>query len=136
MNNGSDTEVCSKYSDFSSLIWNWNQNIGNGAGRENFKLSEILLKYRDECPPPCYLKDYKIGFERWAWYRGMIKPVSLQVVLDGFTIHHLEEFFKCDTGCIVGELGGNLGFFLGGSILLILDIFLKGIVRMTGKRLF
>ena len=64
----------------------------------------------------------------------MNKTVSLQVALDGFTIPHLEEFFKCDTGCVVGELGGNLGFFLGGSILLILDIFFTGIKRMVEKR--
>ena len=64
----------------------------------------------------------------------MNKTVSLQVALDGFTIPHLEEFFKCDTGCVVGELGGNLGFFLGGSILLILDIFFTGIKRLVEKR--
>ena len=66
----------------------------------------------------------------------MNKTVSLQVALDGFTIPHLEEFFKCDSGCVVGELGGNLGFFLGGSILLILDIFFTAIKRMVEKRFF
>ena len=135
VNNESDAGICSKYSELSSLFWYFNQNIGNGAGRENFKLSEILLKYRDECPPPCYLKEFKVGFEKWAWF-SEANAVSLQVALDGFTIYHLEEFFKCDTGCIVGELGGNLGFFLGGSILLALDLFFTGIRRMTEKKFF
>lgn len=135
VNNESNTEICSKYSELSSLFWFFNQNTGNGAGRDNFKLSEILLKYRKECPPPCYLKEYIVGFERWAWF-SEAKPVSLQVALDGFTIYHLEEFFKCDTGCIVGELGGNLGFFLGGSILLALDLFFTGIRRIAVKKFY
>ena len=135
MNNESNVGICSKYSELSSLFWYFNQNIGNGAGRENFKLSEILLQYRKECPPPCNLKEYHIGFEKWAWF-SEAKPVSLQVALDGFTIYHEEEFYKCDSTCILGELGGNLGFFLGGSILLGLDIIFNGIRRVSEKQMF
>ena len=74
-------------------------------------------------------------FEKWAWF-SEAKPVSLQVALDGFTIYHEEEFYKCDSTCILGELGGNLGFFLGGSILLGLDIIFNGIRRVSEKQMF
>ena len=135
VNNGSNTGICSKYSELSSLFWYYNQNIDTGAGRDKLKLSEILLKYRKECPPPCYLKKYIVGFEQWAWF-SRANPVSLQIALDGFTIYHLEEFFKCDTGCIIGELGGNLGFFLGGSMLMAIDLFLTGIRRIAMKKFY
>ena len=28
-----------------------------------------------------------------------------------------EEYLVCDYTCLIGEVGGNLGFFLGGSVL-------------------
>ena len=134
-NKNSNITICKKYSDFSPLFWHFNQNVDTGAGRENFKLSEILLEKGMHCPPPCFLKEYLIEFEKWAWF-SEAKPVSLQVALDGFTIYHEEEFYKCDSTCILGELGGNLGFFLGGSILLGLDIIFNGIRRVSEKQMF
>ena len=131
----SNVTICTKYSQLSPLLWYWNQNVDTGAGRANFKLSEILLEKRKHCPPPCFLKKYSVGFEKWAWF-SEAKPVSLQIALDGFTIYHEEEFYKCDSTCILGELGGNLGFFLGGSILLGLDIIFNGIRRISDKQAF
>ena len=131
----SNTTICKKYSDFSPLFWHFNQNVDTGAGRENFKLSEILLEKGMYCPSPCFLKEYSIEFEKWAWF-SEAKPVSLQIALDGFTIHHEDEFYKCDSTCILGELGGNLGFFLGGSILLGLDIIFNGIRMVSEKQMF
>ena len=32
------------------------------------------------------------------------------------------ENLVCDYSCLLGEIGGNLGFFLGGSILLYVDL--------------
>ena len=93
-------------------------------------MSEILLENRKQCPPPCFLKEYFVEFETWAWF-GLGNSVSLQVALDGVTSHHEEEYFKCDFSCILGESGGNLGFFLGGSILLGLDIIITGFVKLV-----
>ena len=94
-------------------------------------MNEILLKKRKQCPPPCFLKKYSLQFEKWARFSRADK-VSLQISLDGFLIKHEEEYFTCDITCIIGELGGNLGFFLGGSILLGLDIIFKGLRKVTG----
>ena len=129
VNYDSDVKICDNYSNLSSLHWRWNQNVDTGAGREYFKMSEILLKNRNECPPPCFLKEYSVDFETWAWF-SLGNSVSLQVALDGVTSYHTEEYFKCDSTCIIGELGGNLGFFLGGSILLGLDIIITGFMRV------
>ena len=132
-NEVSNTTICEKYSNLSSLIWYYNQNIDTGAGRENFKLSEILLKIRNECPPPCYQKEYTVEFEKWALFSD-VNHVSLQIALDGFTIYHEEEFYKCDSTCILGELGGNMGFFLGASVLMGVDIIIFGIKILTPKK--
>ena len=61
-NKNSNITICKKYSDFSPLFWHFNQNVDTGAGRENFKLSEILLEKGMHCPPPCFLKEYLIEF--------------------------------------------------------------------------
>ena len=131
VNNNSDIKICRTYDELSSVQWQFSQNIDTGAGREMFKLSEILLKKRKECPPPCFLKKYSLQFEEWARFSTADK-VSLQISLDGFLINHEEEYFNCDNTCIIGELGGNLGFFLGGSILLGLDLLFRGVRKVTG----
>ncbi len=35
------------------------------------------------------------------------------------------EYLVCDWTCLVGEVGGNLGFFLGGSLLAFIDLIIK-----------
>ena len=133
-NKMSNTTECGKYTELSPLIWHYNQNIDTGAGRENFKLSEIILQLKNDCPPPCFQTTYSIGFEKWAWFSDAT-PVSLQLALDGFTFYHEEEFYKCDTTCIIGELGGNMGFFLGASVLLSVDILISGIRTLFKNQL-
>ena len=32
------------------------------------------------------------------------------------------EYLVCDYSCLIGEIGGNLGFFLGGSVLAVIDL--------------
>ena len=32
------------------------------------------------------------------------------------------EYLVCDYSCLIGEIGGNLGFFLGGSVLTLIDL--------------
>ena len=48
-----------------------------------------------------------------------------------FQFTHREEYPACDATCIFGELGGNLGLFLGGSILLGLDLLLEYAAKIT-----
>lgn len=131
--NGPNVSICDKYSDLSPGILRFpNQNIDTGAGREKFKLSEFLLKHRKHCPPPCYQKKYSVEFEKWALFSDAT-PVSLQIALDSFTIYHEEEYYRCDSTCLLGQLGGNMGIFLGGSILMALDIIFSCTTRFADK---
>ena len=131
----SNSTLCRKYSDLSPLFHYYNQNIDTGAGRENFKLSEILLAKRGSCLQPCFTTKFSVEFEKWAWFND-VTPVSLQIALDGFTVYHEEEFYKCDTTCILGELGGNMGFFLGASILLGIDIIFSSLRKLSTSEFF
>ncbi len=44
-----------------------------------------------------------------------------------FKITYEKEYQICDWTCLIGEIGGNLGFFLGGSILACTDIILSSV---------
>jgi len=50
---------------------------------------------------------------------------QIQIKLSDSMISYKEEYLGCDMTCIIGEFGGNLGFFLGGSLLIGLDIILQ-----------
>jgi hypothetical protein len=41
-----------------------------------------------------------------------------------------KEYYKCDFACIIGQLGGNLGFFLGGSILVAIDFVVECVSKL------
>ncbi len=41
---------------------------------------------------------------------------------DSFVFSYESEFLICDWTCLLGEIGGNLGFFLGGSVLGFVDL--------------
>ncbi len=42
-----------------------------------------------------------------------------------FLFTHETEYVVCDWTCLLGEVGGNLGFFLGGSILGYVDAVMR-----------
>ena len=46
-----------------------------------------------------------------------------------FQFTYEEEFIVCDWTCLLKEIGGNLGFFLGGSILAFFDIVNRSLVK-------
>ena len=85
------------------------------------------------CPMPCITNRYKLllqkdegpGLEDPRMQNTSIKTYSLKIVFDNFVVEQREEFLACDTTCVIGELGGNLGFFLGGSILALFDLFVQ-----------
>ena len=41
---------------------------------------------------------------------------------ENYQFEHKKEFIVCDWTCLLGEMGGNFGFFLGGSVLLLYDL--------------
>ena len=92
-----------------------------GYLRETFSQSERLLRTRNRCPPPCSIQHYDVVLESWL-HNSDPNSTSLQIAFENFITHHKEEYLGCDRTCIIGEVGGNLGLFLGGSFLLGLDI--------------
>ena len=46
-----------------------------------------------------------------------------------FQFQYDQEYTVCDYTCLIGEIGGNLGFFLGGSILFYVDFMLNPILE-------
>ena len=72
-----------------------------------------------ECLPSCFVTTYETKLKKWQdWRPGR----SLQIVLSDFAVAYKEEYLGCGSTCIIGEIGGNLGFFLGGSLLLAIKI--------------
>jgi hypothetical protein len=47
---------------------------------------------------------------------------TVHVWFKNFAFTYETEYEVCDWTCLLGEVGGNLGFFLGGSILAFLDL--------------
>ena len=132
--NTSDINICKRYADISSVLMNF-FNRDTGARRETFRLSDMLMNAERICARPCFLKKFEVKLDRWSLLdqdKSLVKPTtSLKIVLDGFTIMHEEEFLMCDSTCIIGEVGGNLGFFVGGSILLGIDLLFIGINKIA-----
>ena len=134
--NTTNIKICEKYSEISSVLMNF-FNRDTGAKRETFRLSDILMNAEKHCARPCFLKKFEVKLDGWSLMdqdKSLTKPTtSLKIVLDGFSIKHEEEFLKCDSTCIIGEVGGNLGFFVGGSILLGIDILFTGINEIARR---
>ena len=94
-----------------------------------------------KCFLPCVTRRYKLvqekdeekDIEGLIVDNGSMKTYSLRVVFDNFVIEKREEFLACDTTCVIGELGGNLGFFLGGSILALFDVIINYSINILTK---
>ena len=112
--------ICTNYSEIKALLESTDPNMG--YGREWFTTSERTTRTKMECPPPCHVTIYNLRFEKWNM-RGSGK--SLQIALSDFTIVTREEYLACDSTCVIGEIGGNLGFYLGGSLIFCLDIIIE-----------
>ncbi len=64
------------------------------------------------------------SYKQLAGWLGGVDQDSDWVVhiwFKNFFFSYETEFLVCDWTCLVGEMGGNLGFFLGGSLLASLD---------------
>ena len=73
-----------------------------------------LTATEGECPFPCVGTIYNVEVKEWE-HGG--SGHSLQISLDNLAISTEVQQLSCDITCIIGEFGGNLGFFLGGSLL-------------------
>ena len=118
--------TCKNFSAVRDMIKSMNRNTG--YEREIFTPSERLSRTKSACPPPCFSTKYDVKFDDWTMHGT---GASLQIAFSDFIITHKEEYLACDLTCILGQLGGNLGLFLGGSILLGLDIIMDFISRFS-----
>ena len=117
---GIDLLKCTNYTGVMNMLKRINPSWG--SGREGFTPFFRLKITQGKCPPPCFSTQYDVQFETWSMWGP---NVSLQIAFSDFLTIHREEYLACDNTCILGQLGGNLGLFLGGSILLGLDILME-----------
>ncbi len=66
----------------------------------------------------------------WHYLRSMDKGADwiLHLWFKNFLFTYETEYVVCDWTCLIGEIGGNLGFFLGGSILAVIDTLLDPVM--------
>ena len=98
-----------------------------GKGRESVAPSEQMKRTNGSCLTPCKNTLYNIKLEKLD-IAG--KGNSFQIAFPDFSIKSSSEYFACEWTCIVGELGGNLGFFLGGSIIFAIDLLIEYVRRL------
>ena len=116
--------VCSNFTEVKYMIESYDPNMG--MGREKFTPSEQIMRTNGKCLPPCKNIIYDIKFEKWNMGGD---GRSFQIAFADFSFISASEYVACGWTCIVGELGGNLGFFLGGSIIFGIDL----IIEYMGK---
>ena len=96
--------------------------------------SKIEKATKSGCMVPCTNTEYDLNYS----YGGELNPglgdddaeFVLTFWFKNFRFEYKEEYVVCDWTCLVGEIGGNFGFFLGGSILLIFDLTFLGISKL------
>ncbi len=49
----------------------------------------------------------------------------IHLAFDSFAFTYEREYLLCDWTCLLGEIGGNLGLFLGGSLLGFVDLIIE-----------
>lgn len=97
-----------------------------GAHRQYYTNSERTTRTQDQCPLPCNITSYDLKY--LVNFEGPGK--SLKITFSDFRVEHKDEYLSCDKTCIIGEIGGNLGFFLGGSILIFFDLLITQVDRV------
>ena len=101
-----------------------------GKHRANFDAYKRFAETNGECPFPCNGTKYSVKIEKWEdWRSGR----SLQISLANLAINTEEEYLSCDMTCIIGEFGGNLGFFLGGSLLFGYNVIVQYLAQALEK---
>ena len=106
-----------------------------GKNRVYFDHSERLTRTNMECPMPCQFTTYRLRYGLWdLWGKVIgIQENSIQIGFPNFRITNKNEYPACDLACVIGRLGGNLGFFLGGSILAGVDFVVNVLSTMISR---
>ena len=81
--------------------------------------STVERSIKSGCLQPCTTTQYGLRYS----YTGIHDSADISAFLwfKNFKFKYEEEYIVCDWTCLIGEIGGNFGFFLGGSILALYD---------------
>ena len=85
-----------------------------------------------QCPMPCQHTKYELVYSSWDIEKHSqgINFRSIQIGFSDFMIVYAKQYKMCDFACILGQLGGNLGFFLGGSVLAGFDFIIHAVSKL------
>ena len=103
-----------------------------GHGRELFRPSELVARTNGNCVPPCKNTIYDIKIKNWD-IRTFGQNIHILITFPDFAFMSYNEYAACGWTCIIGELGGNLGFFLGGSMIMAIDLILEYFRRIANS---
>lgn len=120
-----DTPVCKSYAEIMDSLEKSGSVKDLGSFRDYWTNYERTMRTNGNCPQPCNVTSYELKYE--------VDDISgtgddFHVTFKNFVFQHSDEFRSCDFSCVIGELGGNLGFFLGGSLLFIIEFILIYVV--------
>jgi hypothetical protein len=117
--------VCDNFTETEDLVLDKKRDLG--YNRYTFGHSERITTTQMQCPPPCQFTRFHLDYLPWEVrdQNPGVKFKSIQIGFSNFMIVYSKEYYKCDFACIIGQLGGNLGFFLGGSILVVIDFVIE-----------
>ena len=118
--------ICTNFSEVKDMIKSYDRNMG--YRRERFTPFEQITRTNGTCLPPCKSTLYRTRFQKWD-ISG--EGRSFQIAFPDFSIVSETEYVKCGYACIIGELGGNLGFFLGGSLLFVIDLVIHYVAMLA-----
>jgi hypothetical protein len=132
--------TCNNFSETEQMVLSKDLNLGQN--RIYFDHSERLTRTKMECPTPCKSITYRLRYGLWNFMAGKnhgIQENSMKIGFPNFRIVNKNEYPACDLACVLGRLGGNLGLFLGGSILagvdFVVNVLSTLISRITQKHL-
>ena len=83
--------------------------------------STIERSNKSGCPQPCTTTNYELYYSYLGEFDAAADIMAF-VWYKNFKFQYNEEYIVCDWTCLLGEIGGNFGFFLGGSILALFDV--------------
>ena len=110
----------------------YNKDRNLGYSRYYFGHSERLMRTNMECSIPCHYTKYTLEYDTWDIEKHSqgINFRSIQIGFSDFMIVYGEQYKMCDFACVLGQLGGNLGFFLGGSVLAAIDLVINAMTKV------
>ena len=112
--------VCNTLSQLSNVLEQSTMNRSLGMDREWWTNQDRHLYTNGKCTRPCNVTSYQLKYEvKTSDYVN--NTWDFDIAFKNFKFEQKVEFLVCDGTCVIGELGGNLGFFLGGSILALID---------------